>query len=107
MRGGDWRFGSGAHKRQPTDETFQGGANAACESACVWLSPQSAWIGSGGRRSARGTVSGATCCDHRSGLRRPIGASNPNRHRVSSPNNRELRHPENRRKYLSYRLLRG
>src|SRR5580704_3690098 len=77
-------IGGGAHKVSRRDETFQGGAKAACVSASVLLNRnRGGWL----RRQEIKDVEQERSCRVAtigSGPRRPIGASNPNRHRVSS-----------------------
>src|SRR6476646_10269695 len=54
-----------------------------------------------------GTGAELPCCDHRTRAAASHRCVQPKPPPCIFPNNRELRHPENRRKYLSYRLLRG
>src|SRR5262249_13438467 len=77
-------IGSAAHNVSRGDETFQGGANAACESACVLLSrDREDWLQ---RQEIKDVEQERSCrvATIGPGPRRPIGASDPNRHRVSS-----------------------
>src|SRR6476659_6102915 len=77
-------IGNGGRNVSRRDETFQGGANAAWESAGVWLSRN--WENWLRRQEIKDVEQERSCrvATIRPGPRRPIGASNPHRHRVST-----------------------